>query len=553
VDKIKNNLNSIGLALILAAVVGIRIWPYKKIIPAVLAVLGIAALGVYIALNLSRLKKGFKRKSFLYSSNLLLVVVLVLAIVVLVNVILARNHHRFDFTQSKLHSLSDQSATVLKALKQDIMVRCFFREGNYGRAAMENLLKNYAYHSGRIKYEFIDPDKNPGLVKRYDVTQDGTSILESGDKDNRITTTSEEDLTNAVIKITRAAKKTIYFLEGHGEHPFDGAEENGYATAKGELEKLGYEVKKLALALSDAFPKDCALLVVAGPQKDLLPNELETIKAYLESGGRVFVMADPETAPGLIPYLRQFGVKLENDLVVDTVSRLLGGDYFMPVVTEYEYHEITRNFRYATFFPFARSVDALTEGKPEGATLSVIAKTSPNAWSERQLDKKEVTFDQGKDTQGPIPLAVVGTIKNKAEEKKAEESKDGATEKAEGADAAAKPEETAAAKPAEEKPAAEPEKAAAPKGDGRLAVFGDSDLASNRYYGMSGNGNFFLNTVNWLTEESDLISIQPRTQTPRTIQLSPSQGRLLFFVSVILIPLAVLVLGVSIWIRRRTL
>lgn len=547
-DKIKNNLNTIGLALILAAVAGIKIWPHKKIIPAVLAVLGIAALAAYIALNLSSLKKGFRRKSFLYSSNLLLVVVLVLAIVVLLNVILARNHHRFDFTQSKLHSLSDQSVTVLKALKQDITVRCFFREGNYGRAAMENLLKNYSYHSGKIKYEFVDPDKNPGLVKRYDVTQDGTSVLESGDKDNRITTTSEEDLTNAIIKITRSAKKAVYFLEGHGEHPVEDAEENGYGTAKAELEKLGYEVKKLALALADTFPKDCALLVVAGPQKDLLPNELETIERYLGEGGRLFLMVDPEAAPGLVPYLAKFGVKLENDLVVDTVSRLLGGDYFMPVVTEYESHEITRGFRYATFFPFARSVDALTEGKPEGATLSVIAKTSPNAWSERQLDRKEVAFDEGLDVQGPISLAVVGTIKSKTEEKKAEDDSAEATETAEPKDASETP---SAQETAENAPKAE--EGAAPKGDGRLAVFGDSDLASNRYFGMSGNGNFFLNTVNWLTEESDLIAIQPKTQNPRTIQLSPSQGRLLFFVSVLLIPLAVLGLGLSIWFRRRSL
>ncbi|MBN2207285.1 MAG: Gldg family protein [Candidatus Aminicenantes bacterium] len=545
-DKIKKNLNTIGLVLILAAIAGIRIWPYKKAIPAALAVLGIAALAVYIALNLSSLKKGFKRKSFLYSSNLLLIVVLVLAIVVLLNVILARNHHRFDFTQARLHSLSDQSVTVLKALKQDIMVRCFFREGNYGRAAMENLLKNYVYHSSKIKYEFIDPDKNPGLVKRYDVTQDGTSILESGDKDNRITTTSEEDLTNALIKITRSAKKTIYFLEGHGEHPLEEADENGYATAKGELEKLGYEAKKLALALSDTFPKDCALLVVAGPQKDLLPNELETIKAYLETGGRVFVMTNPEVAPGLVPFLRQFGVKLENDLVVDTVSRLLGGDYFMPVVTEYDYHEITRNFRYATFFPFARSVDALTEGKPEDATLSVIAKTSPNAWSERQLDNKEVTFDEGVDVAGPIPLAVVGTVKNKAGETTPEETPAEEDKTEDEAEDDAKPEEASEAEPM-------PEESAAAKADGRLAVFGDSDLASNRYFGMSGNGNFFLNTVNWLTEESDLIAIQAKTQNPRTIQLSPSQGRLMFFVSVLLIPLAVLGLGLSIWIRRRSL
>ena len=167
-----------------------------------------------------------------------------------------------DFTASKLHSLSDQSVKVVKALKKDISVKAFFREGNFARGRMENLLKIYAYESPKIKYEFIDPDKNPGLVKRYEVTQDGTTIFEAGDKESRITTTTEEDVTNAVIKLTREKKKAIYFLEGHGEASVEESGDNGYSGAKGDLEKMGYEVKKLALALSERFPADCAVLVV---------------------------------------------------------------------------------------------------------------------------------------------------------------------------------------------------------------------------------------------------------------------------------------------------
>jgi ABC-type uncharacterized transport system involved in gliding motility auxiliary subunit len=337
--------------------------------------------------------------------------------------------------------------------------------------------------------------------------------------------------------VTRESKKVIYFLEGHGEHSIEQTEDLGYSFAKDELEKLGYEAKKLTLALSETFPQDCSLLIIPGPQKDLLPNELETIRNYLTSGGRVFFMVDPETVPGFIPYLLQFGVKLENDVVVDTVSRLFGGDYFMPVITEYEPHPITRNFRYATFFPYARSVEP-ADPKPEGITLSVLGKTSPNSWSERQLDQKQVTFDKEKDKQGPLSLAVVGTVEVKAKEApKAEQPPDESKEEP-GKENAEKEEVP---------PAAESKK------EGRLAVFGDSDFASNRYYNLSGNGNFFLNTVNWLTEESDLISIQPRTSSPRTVQFTPSQGRMIFFVSVIILPLFILILGISVWIRRRSL
>jgi ABC-type uncharacterized transport system involved in gliding motility auxiliary subunit len=522
---IKNYLNYISLGLIALALVFLIVWPQYRIAALILALIGATLVIIYIILNLPLLKEGLKRKSFLYSSNLFLIIILVLAILAIVNFFLSRHHYRVDFTAARIHSLSDQSISVVKNLKQEVLIKCFFRDGNVSRPTMENLLKIYAYHSPRLTYEFIDPDRNPGLVKKYEITQDGTTVFECGDKENRITTTSEEDITNAIIKVSREKKKTIYFLEGHGEGSVEESSDPGYSTAKSELEKIGYEIKKLTLALSDNFPDDCSLLIVPGPRKALLPNELETMRSYLNRSGRILFMVDPETSSGLETWLAEYGFKLENDLVVDTVSRLLGGDYFMPVVTEYQYHEITRNFRYATFFPVARSVE-IAETRPEGMTLTAIAKTSANSWSERQLEQKEVSFDKNRDKQGPVSLAVVGskkinkTIDSSEQKPELTESKQSNQNRSEEA---------------------------------RLAVFGDSDFITNRYYNLSGNGNLFLNTVNWLTEESDLISIQPRTQSPRTIQLTPTQGKFLWLVSIILLPLIVLLVGLTIWLRRRSL
>lgn len=520
-NLVKKSLNYLSLLLLALAIIFLIIWPQYRTTALILGLAGLVLIVVYLGLNLAELKETLKRKSFLYSSNMLLIIILVLAILVLLNFFLARHHYRADFTSAKIHSLSEQSISVAKNLKKEVQIKCFFREGNVSRQTMENILKIYAYHSPKIKYEFIDPDKNPGLVKKYDVTQDGTTVFECGDKENRITTTSEEDITNAIIKVTREKKKILYFLEGHGENSVEDTGDAGYSTAKNELEKIGYEVKKLPLALSDNFPSDCSLLFIPGPRKQLLPNELDTIKNFLNRGGRVFFMIDPETSSGLENLLAGYGIKLVNDIVVDPVSRLLGGDYFMPVVTEYEYHDITKNFRYASFFPLARSVE-IADTKPEGMTLTALAKTSPNSWSERQLEKKEVTFDKDKDKQGPITLAVVGS-KSISEETKAGSQ--------------------------ENKSENQPKE----KKELRLAVFGDSDFITNRYYNLSGNGNLFLNTVNWLTEESDLISIQPKTRTPRTINLTPSQGRFLMFLSVIFLPLAILIGGLIVWLRRRSL
>jgi ABC-type uncharacterized transport system involved in gliding motility auxiliary subunit len=515
-EKIKRHLNSIGLGLLLAAFVASRVWPRTRILFYGLVVLGIAAIAAYIGLHAGELKEGLKRKSFLYSSNLLLLVVVVLGILVLFNVLGARHHKRFDFTQAKLHSLSDQSIKVAKALRGDITIKAFFREGNMSRGRMEDLLKIYSYHSPRIKYEFIDPDKNPGLIKRYEITTDGTTILEAGDKDTRITATTEEDLTNAIIKVTREKKKVIYFLEGHGEPSTETSDENGYSFAKDDLVKLSYDVKKLTLALPETFPKDCAALVIPGPKKDLLPTELETIQKYLEGGGRVYFMVDPQEAPGLTPYLEKLGFKLQNDIIIDQPS-IFGGDYLMPMMSGLEYHEITRNFRYATIYPLARSVDVIDPKPDDIQTSQVLGKTSDYAYLKKdfalkeKMTLKEIAFDPKKDKRGPIPMAALASLKAKT-----------------GPDGKSLPE-------------------------GRLVVFGDSDFVSNRFYNYQGNGNLFLNALNWLTEEADLISIAPKTSNPRTIQLTPSQGKLVFWVSVILLPLAVLSFGVSIWVRRRSL
>ncbi len=530
-DTIKRNLNYIGLALAAAGLMALVIWPQAKTAGLTLAALGVAAIAVYIALNLSSLKRGFRRKSFLYSSNLLLIVVLVLGIVVLANYFLSRHHLRVDFTEAKLHSLSDQTIQVLKNLKKDVQVKGFFRESNYGRAKMDDLLKTYGYYSSKLKYEFIDPDKNPALVKAYNVTQDGTSVLECAGQENRITAATEEDLTNAIIKVTRETRKVIYFLEGHGEAAIEETGDSGYSFAKDELAKLSYEVKKLPLAVSETFPADCAVLVVPGPRKDLLPNELETIESYIGRGGRVLFMLDPGSAPDLAPLLLKYGVKLGDGVVVDAVSRMFGADYTMPVITDYEYSPITRSFRYATFFPYARPVDPADQ-KPEGAVVATLGKTSPNSWAEMNLEEemksKRVTLEKDKDKQGPLSLAVTVTLPAKEE-----------------------PKTEAAPAGGPSQPAA-PE-AAAPKKEARLAVFGDSEFAANQYYNLSGNGNLFLNTVNWLAEESDLISIQPKTSSPRALMLTPSQGRLIFFFSVLILPLAVLVIGVSVWLKRRSL
>ncbi len=440
--------------------------------------------------------------------------ILVFAALIAINYFSALTAYRIDYTESKLHSLSDQTLEVLDNLKTDISIKCFMRGEHYSRAAVEHMCKLYARSSSFIRYEFIEPDRNPGLMKRYNVGGDGILIFESGEKERRTAGYTEEDFTSAIIQLTRETTKTIYFLLSHGEASLEPSAEKSYSTAKIELEKMGYVIGILNLAIPDQFPQDIDLLIIPSPDNDLLSTEIEALRQYLWSGGRILFMLNPEVTPRLQAFLEELGIVLLDDVVVDMVSRKMGGDYFMPVVNEYTPHPITQRFQYATFFPYARSVN-VSQVKPEGVTALVLARSSANSWSERQMDQPEVSFDETQDQAGPIPLAVVATLR-------ADTAPDAA-----GQDAI--------------------------QTEGRFAVFGDSDFANNTYYNLSGNGNLFLNTVNWLSEETDLITIQPRTSHPRTISLSPAQGRLLFIVTVLVLPFVAMLAGVFVWLRRRRL
>ncbi len=395
----------------------------------------------------------------------------------------------------------------MKNLKKDIEIKAFFRELSERKAIMEEMLKRYSYYTSRIKYEIINPDKNPSLVRELNVSEDGTTIFKCGDQETRITSVSEEDITNSIIKITRERKKVIYFTKGHGEKSIEDSSERGYSQVKTSLENLGYTVKEIVLAEEPSIPSDCSLLIISGPEKDFLQGELEGIERFLKEGGRLLLLIDPLAAPSFVDFMRKYGIKIGDDFIVsvDPSARLMGGDPSWAVVSRYGYHKITDKFNYASFFPFARTVDRI-EPVPKNVSTETIASTSPYSFATNQFNAKEIRFDPERDRRGPLSVVAVSIFKEEGKDK-----------------------------------------------ESRIVVFGDSDFASNQFFDLSGNSNLFLNSVNWLEEEEDLVSITPKTTSPRTISLTLSQGRMIFFTTIILLPGIFVLGGVLIYFRRRSL
>lgn len=512
VKRILRFANYICLLLILA---GLALWsgfglasPKGKAGLALL-LLGLAGLIAYFASNLSRFRTKNSRLNFIFASNLAVVVLLIVAIVAAVNYLGTKIHQRFDFTAGRTHSLSGQSIQVARGLKKDLTIKAFISPGQGNLERFNALLELYRYYSDHIKAAVIDPYLKPELVKQYDIKTDGTLVFEYGGKSTRAEEVSEEVITNAIINVSRSSEKTIYFTQGHGEPDPDAAAETGYAEARSGLEKLSFKVRKLVLFQEAAVPADAAVVVVAGPAKPFFEKETFLLANYLEKAhGRLLLLLNPFEGAEWQPLLKKYGLLLADDVVVDIdpLSRLMGGNYFMPVIAKYPEHAITRDFGYATMFPLCRSLARLTPA-PAGVSVSFLASTSANSWGETNYAaeiKTEKITRNTEDKGGPLDIAA-------AIEAGSGESKT------------------------------------------RLVVVGDSDFAQNKYYMFQANGNFFNNAVSWLAEEKDLVAIAPKITAPRIVSLTESGGRLVFLYTLVILPLLVFIAGIGIWLYRRKL
>jgi ABC-type uncharacterized transport system involved in gliding motility auxiliary subunit len=466
------------------------------------------------------MKKGFKSRTAAYGANTFVLACVFLGILVFANMLSSRHKHRFDFTSSGIFTLAPQTQKIVSNLPREISMTAFFQSESPTKPEFKNLMDGYLGLSDKIKLTFVDPDKNPAIVKQYGVTTYGTVVLESGPQETKVQNPSEENVTNAILKVVKDEKKKIYFLEGHGEPSLENTEGQGYSSAKKALERDGFQVEPLLLLQTGEVPDDADALVIAGPEKPVHPQEQKALDNFLQKGGSIVLLIDPQTKTGLEDFLARWGVEIREDIVIDPMSKMFGGDYAAPVVSQYMLHDITKDFALPTIFPVLRSV---TAKQVEGVTVSELLQTGTNSWAEMDFAGKKVKFDEGVDQKGPVTIAVVASKKP---------------------DFAEKLEVTADGKEAKENPS--------PR-QGNLVVLGDSDFANNTYFNFSGNGDFFLNTTSWLAEEESLIAIRPKERKDSPLHLTSDLGAALFFTGTLLFPGVVVLVGVRKWWTRRRL
>jgi len=435
--------------------------------------------------------------------------VAVLGLLILVNVAGSRYHVRLDLTADRAYTLSPQTIQVLNNLDAPVKLTGFFVASDPAQAELQDklvgLLDEYRYQSDKVSYEFIDLEMKPALAKQYGITKAGTLVLEKGQKRQEVMAQDEQGLTAAILRVARPEAKTVYFVNGHKERDPGSLAEDGYSEIRIVMERAGYRVGTLNLAvITDTLPADAAAVIIASPQMDFTEEELVRFSAYLQQGGRALLTLDAGMAIPDAGLLAEWGVRVRDDLAIDPSSAFFG-DFATPMATSYPWHPITKDLiGVATFFPLARSLE-ISPPATAALQISPLVETSQGSWGEASYKgNQRVQFDAQDDVAGPLTLAVA--IQE-------------------------------------------------PMRHARLVVFGCSYFIANgvlnSVHGGFGNSDLFLNAINWLTEDAEIVAIESAPAQARSMTLTRAQKNIVSLSSALLLPLAVLAVGFAAWWAKR--
>ena len=483
-----------------------REWNLPLQISVGLIVIGLALFAV---LDPNRVRVALTGRQARYGSNALVMSVAFIGILVVANYLVYNNSKRWDLTEDKQFTLAPETLSTLESLPSTVKAQAFYTPRISSEQA-QNLLDQYQFHAkGKFEYQFIDPVVDPLAAEQAKVTRDGTLIVSMDGRQEPVTTVNEQELTAALVRLINPEERAVYFLAGHGEYSPDEAGEQSFALARQTLESKNYAVKTLNLLAENKIPEDAKIIVIAGPRKPVSEAEVALLDQFLAGGGALIVMAEPlvvtdfgDEADPLAAYLAQaWGINLGEDIIYDQTSN----QPFAPFAAEYGSHAITEKMqRITSQFPTVRSVSA---GSPEsGVSLVELVKTAPNSWAETDLaalqaQEPQLAFDDGQDILGPVSMAVAAeNFENR----------------------------------------------------GRLVVFGDSDFVADSAFTAYGNGDLFVNSVDWAAGQENLISLTPK-QTTQRMMLPPQRVslNLVLLGSVFVLPGLALLAGVGVWLQRR--
>jgi ABC-type uncharacterized transport system involved in gliding motility auxiliary subunit len=469
----------------------------------------ILGLAFFALLDPQRVRVLLSGRQARYGSNAAIMLLAFIGILLVINIFVLQNPGKpFDFTEDKQNSLARVTLDTLKALPSSVQATAFFTSQTPSDTARK-LLENYKNNSnGKFTFSFVDPDQNPLAATQAGITGDGKIYLQLGDRHEIVVSASQQDLTSGLVRLMNPGQKIIYFLTGHGERDISTAGNTAYTAAKTALAAKNYTVQSLNLIATNKIPSDASIIVVAGPTQPITTAEESLLQDYVSKGGALVVMEEPSpltqfgnSPDPLVAYLAAtWGISFDNDIVIDTNT----SQPLYAVAASYGTHPITEKLQgLVSFFPSARSLSIASNltNKP-----TPLVATASSAWGETDFAalqaNGQVAFNSATDFPGPLTLAVAAsdaTVNN------------------------------------------------------HVVVFGDSDFATDAFFGQYANGDMFINAIDWAAGQEQLINLNTPTAISRTLVLPSSFWLLVMAISFLLVlPGLIIAGGVVSWLVRRS-
>lgn len=404
----------------------------------------------------------------------------------------------YDLTQNETHTLSAASIAALEHLSAPVTVTAYFSPQHAWRKQVQHLVDRYRRHKGDLSLEFIDPRENPETVRAQDI-REGDLVISSGLRQERTNTYSEQAFTETLARLARLDEQWIVFASGHGERSPAKKANHDVSDWAGVLEKRGFKVQTLNLVEYE-IPTNTGVLVIASAQIDYQSLELAAIKTYVEAGGNLLFLLEPETPPALGELARTIGISLIPGTIVDPLSLAHGIDNpAFILVTRYNDHQALEDFEYTSVFFHATG---LLDRAPLGWESQRLMLSSKQAWSETDALEGNVAFEQSADFMGPLPLGLALTRQLNAREQ-------------------------------------------------RIVAMGDGDFLANAYLQNSGNQDLGVRLIEWLAHDDAMISVPTRTAEDNALNLAVWHQAAIGFMFLVALPALFALNGLVIWWRRR--
>ncbi len=493
-------------------------------------IIGLTLLFIALVLSPRAIAVFMAGRQGRYGANIAVMTIAFFVIVILINFLLFRSPTRIDVTATRVFSLSQQTVQVLENLDSPVRANAFFAPSDsntaFDRQQAEDLLNEFSRRSSNFTYRFIDPELNRSVAVQYDVRDFPVVVFEDLETSVQqgIFNLTEQDFVTGILVATGIQQKRVYFLTGHQEaslsrDPATGQQDDeGLDFALQGMQRDNYEIRPLNLKQDGEVPSDAAVVIVAGPKRDLDPDEMDAVMDYLLGGGKMIMLLDPDSPDSYRQVLAEWGMLVGKNPVADLISNV-AGEAKSPMAQKSNAQFVTSGLTgipiadklNVVFFLDATAVQPVValEDLPPYVTYGSLTRTTPASWLE--MHPEEVNYDPGDDVQGPFDVGAVIQA--------------GATLTGQPITA----QDTVA----------------------KIVVFGDSDFAKNKFFYSSDNADLLLNSVNWLAGDYELISIRPKLITFRELVVNQRERDFIKWSSWFVPPIIMLVLAIFVWWRRR--